>query len=651
MAAAPPPLLRARRAPSVPCAVLARLVCVFLLLAPHPAAAAPQRIGKDEEDTRPKVPAALQIEINRAIDRGVECLMEQQELDGSWRHDLAGYGAGATGLAVYTLMKCGVSPDHPAVVRGFEFITRRPATRTYSLATVMMAIAARGDTKDTRWMEELTERMLEWRQPRGWGYPDGRPDLSNTQFAGLALRAAASMGVRIKPKVWEDLGEIALEYLEDVKGSTYAPQGFRYEDGEPHPTGSMTAAGLSLVTIALDNLTGNRQAMALARQRSLAWLGKHLTVEYNPKPGSESGRHGWDLYYLYGLERVGSLLQVDKIGEHPWYELGARRLVGEQKERGDWGNQADTCFALLFLARATGSTKATISGALADGAKDRGLFGKDDPAEDVSLRASGRTELTIWISSFGDRVRRMYAPDEAGKEPLPIRRVEYLLASLDPPSEPLPIATVIADPAAPKPNARFPIQHTPLGPAEYDVLAEVTLVDFADGSEVVLRSKPMRVRVGLTHDPIFLEYATDPDRNELTRCTWQVSASSEANDHAAARAVDDLQATAWRPTPEDPTPWLRLEFERPPRANTLLLSPSFDPGARPGPSRPTRVRVIVNRDEKAPIEATLDPNPRRKTPIDLPKGIRIRTLEIQILSHTLGTPAAGLNELELQNRR
>jgi hypothetical protein len=48
------------------------------------------------------------------------------------------------------------------------------------------------------------------------------------------------------------------------------------------------------------------------------------------------------------------------FGDIPWYEQGARFLIEVQKPDGSWGRRAvaeqntwDTCFAILFLKKAT----------------------------------------------------------------------------------------------------------------------------------------------------------------------------------------------------------------------------------------------------------------------------------------------------------
>ena len=67
---------------------------------------------------------------------------------------------------------------------------------------------------------------------------------------------------------------------------------------------------------------------------------------------------GWD--DLYALERAGSLSFTQTFGAHDWYAEGSKYLVDGQKSDGSWDAKSgfkrtvwDTCFAVLFLRRAT----------------------------------------------------------------------------------------------------------------------------------------------------------------------------------------------------------------------------------------------------------------------------------------------------------
>ncbi len=63
------------------------------------------------------------------------------------------------------------------------------------------------------------------------------------------------------------------------------------------------------------------------------------------------------MYYLYALERACGLSGTEKLGAHAWYAEGAKVLLDRQGELGQWGKGgasiAETCFAILFLRRAT----------------------------------------------------------------------------------------------------------------------------------------------------------------------------------------------------------------------------------------------------------------------------------------------------------
>ena len=64
---------------------------------------------------------------------------------------------------------------------------------------------------------------------------------------------------------------------------------------------------------------------------------------------------GKSYYFFWSLERVGVILDQDKIGGHDWYAWGSEILVANQGGDGSWHGEyppaVDTCFALLFLKR------------------------------------------------------------------------------------------------------------------------------------------------------------------------------------------------------------------------------------------------------------------------------------------------------------
>ncbi|MFM7298497.1 MAG: prenyltransferase/squalene oxidase repeat-containing protein, partial [Planctomycetota bacterium] len=254
----------------------------------------------------------LQAGVNAAIDRGVERLLALQNRDGSWGSDLREPVAhfdrrnGETGLAVYTLRKCRVSAEHPALQRAAAFLEGGFPTHNYSVSTQLLALDALGPPD--RWkdrMKELVDVLLSTRI-RGegtWGYPNHPGvyiDLSNTQYAALGLRAAAHSGLKIPKDVWLELVEGTLKYQQapreiDVavssgKSSTGKREiaGFGYMHGEREsPSASMTAAGISILGIAKEGAGRDLPAplgrsLERAQRMGLAWIEREFSVEGNP---------------------------------------------------------------------------------------------------------------------------------------------------------------------------------------------------------------------------------------------------------------------------------------------------------------------------------------------------------------------------------
>jgi hypothetical protein len=233
----------------------------------------------------------------------------------------------------------------------------------------------------------------------------GNQDLSSTQLAALALFSARRFGVEVKPDVWFDVVAFTLSQQETegpeherhdpgYKPDRYAKQvlkdharGFMYLRGSPDrsegvATGSMTACGVANLLMARDVLLaepgaktewakrGYDKAVDKAIWDGLAWLDLNWSAFSNAYT-----QVGYHTYYLYALERAMDLLGKNLVGTHTWYPDGARELLnrlqrtkvkvraekGAEQDAVFWNTNSthdpkdvlDTCFALLFLKRAT----------------------------------------------------------------------------------------------------------------------------------------------------------------------------------------------------------------------------------------------------------------------------------------------------------
>jgi hypothetical protein len=125
------------------------------------------------------------------------------------------------------------------------------------------------------------------------------------------------------------------------------PAGWGYQSGATKSHGSMTVGAVGALCIS-DYMMGKDWRKDQDVVEGMQWIAKHFTVTENPEYGAK-----WHYYYLYGLERAGMLFGTEIIGPHKWYRTGAEYLLAQQGADGKWNDVVDTCFAILFLRRAT----------------------------------------------------------------------------------------------------------------------------------------------------------------------------------------------------------------------------------------------------------------------------------------------------------
>jgi hypothetical protein len=303
----------------------------------------------------------LDEQVNRAIERGVAVVRTYLAPDGAGRTNYhKDYPEGDTALALYTLVKSGVSADDPQVKTCLAWLLAREMTRTYGAAVYILALDAfkdrAYDAKIQAAANWLEAGFIAESKSRRWSYPGTHADLSNTQYGALGLWTAERHGFKAREDTWTAL-------LAGVTDMHNADDGFGYL-GDSRSTGAMTVAGVTVLELALarspDGLLPARFAdirhdAKSALEKGWAYLDRRFSVEGNPL-GAHSMQEDWTYYYLYGVERMCAIADREKIGGRDWYLEGARKLVTVQQTDGSWGNAVDTCFALLFLRRATFTT-------------------------------------------------------------------------------------------------------------------------------------------------------------------------------------------------------------------------------------------------------------------------------------------------------
>lgn len=347
----------------------------------------------------PKVLAPVtEAEIQASIKRGIEFLKSRApNLD-------AGYAS----LVAMALLKAGVPADTPviqAVIKKIlrcvstdgKFTPANPHTHVYESGVSLMALANADARLYKPQIQAIANYLISVQGPEGdWDYPTrSTGDTSMSQYAILGLWEAVRSGVTVPTAVWNRAAKWHVTRQLADGSFTYHPTG-----SEGTGTHSMTQAGLGSLHVVRMHLYPDardieEQVASAARKRGtrkrygvlepadadpdeearttaevkrepditrptvrlsaidkgishgLGWLGERFTVD----PQS------YTLYYLYGIERLAALANLEKIGGHDWYAEGSSYLVSTQTSNGSWndstGGDPATAFAVLFLSKAT----------------------------------------------------------------------------------------------------------------------------------------------------------------------------------------------------------------------------------------------------------------------------------------------------------
>lgn len=525
----------------------------------------------------------------------------------------------------------------------------------------MLAFGAAGDPRYRPKMKKILARLLRWQRRGTFGYPHGHPDLSNTQYAALGFRAAYLAGIKVPPKAWLELMTSTLKYQERERmlqpptpvrsdEGTYAmpgkvaTAGFCYRPHDRKPTGSMTTAGISILAFcqqAIGKRIGKRRAkLQFAIDKGLRWLARNFSVSSNPGKGGS-----WHYYYLYGLERVGGALDIEYIGPHHWYLEGARVLVKKQSKDGSWrqaGEEPDTCFAILFLKRAT-----AMKGAVTGGPRRRdNRHAAADKTFDVQLRGTGSQHLAVWVSGFGKDVLEQHK-----KHGLRVQRVDYHI-------EGKKIASVPGNPKEVWTGQTFPTKHSFTKRGSYQVTASVYVVDASTpvgtNEPVVELSNPgftvdvPRILIEMEDEPIF------PNRlAKLRKRHIKTKASSVDGGNKPEHAVDGLQSTRWLCKGMDKAPTLTISLDKTLLANTIVLRQAATRSRDVGNfDRIDEVEIVLNGKDRFPVK--MNANEIAATVFRMKRARKIRQVQLVVKSRKAGgrrRGVVGISELSLQKRK
>ncbi|MCF7956861.1 MAG: terpene cyclase/mutase family protein [Phycisphaerae bacterium] len=318
-------------------------------------------------------------ESSHSLEIAFKYFCDSQQPNGSWKYDPA-----VTALVLYSFMlEPQYKPDEKiagVIEKGYGFLEKHVKPdggiyheqyRNYTTALCLMAFTVAGKAEYKPIIDNARKFLINFQLDEGEGispqHPfyggigyggDDRPDLSNTQLALDAIKAAEeyetpSSDKLKRPNVTKDKkkGEPAAHWrkaqvflnrtqnIKSINDMEYAKNdgGFIYETGHYKPErsisyGSMTYAGLkSLLFAGVDKDD-------IRVKKAYAWICNNYTVDENPKFGSTS------LYYYLMtatkcLAAFGGDTVTDARGKtHYWREDFIKKIISLQHEAGHWVN-------------------------------------------------------------------------------------------------------------------------------------------------------------------------------------------------------------------------------------------------------------------------------------------------------------------------
>ncbi|MBP8298943.1 MAG: hypothetical protein KA020_01150 [Planctomycetes bacterium] len=361
----------------------------------------PLLLSAESPEFKTRVVNAIRTSMKFLHDRVKERLEQPFDAGPDPYHDIQ---PGELALMLLALRHAGLDLSDPVLKRGYEILRKRTIEGTYSLSVAILALEALY-TPAGEWAELHSGRiktpmarvlppedlaiMRDWAKSlldnidtsvdaaylRRWFYGPAKDyDNSNTQYALLGLYGAQLCGIEISPQIWTAGANHWLQcsiasgqpdfpdllFQKDVEKGTRTRTGSNKVQARgwgyraDTPTGSMTAAGISGLTLCNAGLRQQKKGtpkllgeMDDAVRGGFLWLDREFSVRRNPGP-PDSWAH-WQHYYLYGLERACELNQVARLGGRDWYFEGAMQLLATQNQDGSWGGWHETAFGLLFL--------------------------------------------------------------------------------------------------------------------------------------------------------------------------------------------------------------------------------------------------------------------------------------------------------------
>ncbi|MEX0794294.1 MAG: prenyltransferase/squalene oxidase repeat-containing protein [Pirellulaceae bacterium] len=310
------------------------------------------------------------------------------------------YRVGGKALVAMTLLKTGVSPEHPRVKAGIDAakayakdVPKFSHDSNYDAGIVLIFLCEYDPQEFAPEIRNLVKYFETTQKPHGgFGYQEKETgDGSMTQYAALGLWLADRNGFEVKVSTVESLLNWVMA-VQDPEGA-FGYQGVIAAPGQPRKRQDMVriglvAAGMGSLYISADFLNLgkksrkkevedntpvgftevkdpeevaknqprgkniNTQMLANSKNMANSWMANRFNIDGGI----------WKYYYLYALERLQAFREMEEANpnkEPDWYNQGVEFLEKNHSADGSFlcpqyeRPVMATCFGILFLIRST----------------------------------------------------------------------------------------------------------------------------------------------------------------------------------------------------------------------------------------------------------------------------------------------------------
>ncbi len=314
-----------------------------------------QPTSVEEPDGAQTEAPELTEEAEKAIERGLQSLLANQNTDGSWASDNGDYAIAGTSLGLMAFMVKGHFPGFgrhgKALERAKNYLLKRSqdsptgamGVKMYEIGLFTIAMSElwgmTKDPDDNKAIQQALERtvqiILRSQSPLGgWRYaprPDSGQDTSVTAMVFVSLASAREAGILVPSESIDRVTNYLRDQAWDERTGGFGYQGKGY-------TIACTAGGV--------------YAAQLAGNRDTEWVEAALnSLENNPKVFSRKDNGHFYYSHYYAMQ---AMVQAGDERYANWYPKIRDALIALQQPNGSWQEKEEdyphkTPMAIIIL--------------------------------------------------------------------------------------------------------------------------------------------------------------------------------------------------------------------------------------------------------------------------------------------------------------